>query len=75
MHEKCGCVDYKIKYDQTQRVCNKSHHHVGKELLHFTLFLHSTKLFVLFVLVTLVFYLANLPARFTIQLVLVAGLD
>ena len=80
MHEKCGCVDYKIKYDQTQRVCNKSHHHVGKELLHFTLFLHSTKLFVFFVLVTLVFrrnviYLANLPARFTIQLVLVAGLD
>ncbi|XP_067016052.1 acid-sensing ion channel 3-like [Acropora muricata] len=30
MHEKCGCVDYKIKYDKTQRVCNTSHHHVVK---------------------------------------------
>ena len=78
MHEKCGCVDYKMKYDKTQRVCNTSHDHVGKELLHLTLFLHSKKLFVFFFLLTPVFrrsviHLANLPASFNIQLVLLVS--
>ena len=78
MHEKCGCVDYKMKYDKTQRVCNTSHHQVGKELLHLTIFLHSKNLFVFFFLLTPVFrrsviYLANLPASFNIQLVLLVS--